>query len=57
VELFPAHGPFTTINDEIATTFLWCNADDKPARRSWIKKKRGLAMSLVNEEQTSHPTN
>ncbi|KAG8668454.1 hypothetical protein FPOAC2_07738 [Fusarium poae] len=38
------------INDNDDHGFLWCDADGKPVRRSWIKKKRGLAMSIVKEE-------
>ncbi|KAM0293290.1 hypothetical protein ACHAO9_002012 [Fusarium lateritium] len=32
------------------TGFLWCDADSKAARRSYIKMARGLAISRVKED-------
>lgn len=32
------------------TGFLWCDGDGKAARRSYIKVKRGLAVSRVKED-------
>ncbi|RGP75135.1 hypothetical protein FLONG3_5819 [Fusarium longipes] len=37
-------------DDDETTGFLWCDADGKPVKRSWIKKKRGIVISDVKEQ-------